>query len=89
LAVSNSSFLARDVRLTLRADPSLCQAEAARRSGVSKATVTRLLKGQLIGAGPVLRLCRWLDRDPYDYLERDLLDQGSASGCSAGTEPRA
>ncbi len=66
-------LLSRAVRERLIADLALSQADVARGSGVSKATVTRLLAGQVIGAGPVLKLCRWLDRDPYGFLDSDLL----------------
>jgi DNA-binding Xre family transcriptional regulator len=73
-------LLSRAVRERLMADGALCQADVARASGVSKATVTRLLAGQVIGAGPVLKLCRWLGRDPYDLLESNLLEAGGARG---------
>lgn len=43
-------------------------AEAARLSGIGKVTLTRLFQHHHIEAGAVLAICRWLRRDPFDFL---------------------
>ncbi|MEO0385064.1 MAG: helix-turn-helix domain-containing protein [Pseudomonadota bacterium] len=68
------SQLSNDVRARLRRDMSLSQADIARASGVAPATITRLLKGHVIGVGPTLRLCKWLGQDAWHYMEDELFD---------------
>lgn len=67
-------LLSRAVRERLRNEQALSQAAVARASGIAPARVTQLLSGQVIGVGPVLKLCTWLDRSPYDFMDSDLLD---------------
>jgi transcriptional regulator with XRE-family HTH domain len=67
-------LLSRAVRERLRSESALSQRAVARASGVAPARITQLLSAQPIGVGPVLKLCRWLDRNPYDFLEDELFD---------------
>lgn len=43
-------------------------AKAARQCGIGKVTLTRLFSNHTIEAGAVLAICRWLCRDPFDFL---------------------
>lgn len=72
-------LLSRAVRERLRQERALTQADVARASGISTTRVSQLLAGQPLGVGLVLKLCRWLDRDPYDFLEDELFDAEPAT----------
>lgn len=49
-------------------DRPLSYVKAAQEIGLGKVTFTRLFGAQRVEAGAVLAICRWMDRDPFDFL---------------------
>ena len=38
-------------------------------SGVCKSSIVRLLEGRVVNYDTFIRLCKWIERDPQDFLK--------------------